>query len=327
MVAPPETRDRELLLMARASKLRVDAASAEVMRRFAFGGVEVRLLKGPSIAQWLYPNADPRPYVDCDLLVAPAGLQIAGEILASMGYACLFDDRAMPAWWREHAGVWARKTDGLTVDLHRTLAGVGVDDGTAWDLLSATPASVMVAGEPLPALGLTARALHVALHAAQHGADRPQSMADLDRALALGDNHLWLEAAELAGKLGAMDAFVGGLGLTTTGQQLVSRLGLPASRSTDSVLRAGSPPPLALGFEQLARASGVRLRVEIVWRKIVPPAAFVRHWDPRAAGGRLALLRAYLRRPLWLLRLAPGGLRAWRKARRAVRLANRDSEP
>jgi len=266
-VVPPETGHRESQLVARASKLRIDCASAEVVRRFELLGVDVRLLKGPSVAQWLYDKDDPRPYLDCDLLVAPRSLELAETILAPMGYERDFDDRGMPSWWREHAGVWARKSDGLTIDLHRTLAGVGVDDHAAWRLLSASPAVVVVAGQQLPALSLAARALHVALHSAQHGASRPGPMDDLDRALTIGDDDLWSAAAELAGALRAMDAFVAGLGLAPAGGQLVRRLALPQTRSTDTVLRAGSPPPLAIGFEQLARARGTRARLEIVARK------------------------------------------------------------
>lgn len=321
-MAPSDTGDRTAQLVARAIKLRIDSASAEVVHRFELGGIDVRILKGPSIAQWLYSSVHPRPYIDCDLLVAPGSLELAEGVLASLGYGRGFDDRGMPSWWREHAGVWVRPTDGLTIDLHRTLPGVGVDDHAAWRLLSADPASVVVAGRRLPTLGLRARALHVALHAAQHGARHAQPIADLERALTVADDDLWLAAAKLAGELEAVDAFVAGLGLTPAGVQLLRGLALPATNSTDAVLRASSPPPLALGFEQLARATGMRSRLEIVWRKIVPPAAFVRHWDPRAAGGRLALVRAYLRRPLWLLRRTPDGLTAWRRARRAVRLRN-----
>jgi hypothetical protein len=89
-----------------------------------------------------------------------------------------------------------------------------------------------------------------------------------------------------------------------------------------AALHARTPPPIALGFEQLAQAHGVRARVSIMWHKLFPPAGFMRHWDPQASDSRLGLLRAYLRRPVWLLRHAPEGFRAWREARRSVRLRN-----
>jgi hypothetical protein len=84
-------------------------------------------------------------------------------------------------------------------------------------------------------------------------------------------------------------------------------------------LRASTPPPIALGFEQLARAASPAERLEIIARKTVPPPGFIRHWWPAAGRSRRMLALGYLYRPLWLLRHAPRGLRAWLVARRKVR--------
>ena len=290
---------------------------------FKRAGVEARLLKGPALARWLYGEAERRSYLDCDLLIAPADVHTAEDVLGSLAYTRHFDDRGMPSWWREHASVWVRDGDGLTVDLHRTLPGVGVDAEAAWRVLSADTDVVVVAGLPVPTLALPARALHVALHAAQHGVGAVGPLADVDRALTAAGDELWVRAAALAVQLEATEAFAAGLRLAPAGAELASRLSLPPVSSVDAQLRAASPPPGALGFEQLARAQGTRARMEFVWRKLVPPAAFMRHWDPRAADGRLALARAYLRRPLWILRQAPRGLHAWYRARRSVRATQR----
>jgi hypothetical protein len=315
----PESGAPESQLLARASRLRVDAGAAEVLRMFDQAGVQAVLLKGPSIAGWLYAEGEPRTYLDCDLLIAPAAGRAAAQVLQSLGYRRSFDDRGMPGWWREHAGVWVRDGDGLTVDLHSALPGIGVAAEAAWSTLAADTDSVTVAGYRAPTLALPARALHLALHAAQHGVGWARPIADLERALAAGDDQLWITAAVLAEQLEATDAFATGLRLCAAGASLATRLALSTERSVDAELRAVSAPPLALGFERLARAGGNRARLCIVLRKLVPPADFVRHWDPRAAEGRLALLRAYLRRPLWLLRRAPRGLEAWWRARRSVR--------
>ena len=305
-------------MVATAARLALDAGTAEVLRGFERVGVEALLLKGPAIARWLYAEGEPRTYVDCDLLVAPTDVVAAEKVLASLGFAREFDDRGMPSWWREHAAAWAREGDGITVDLHRTLPGVGVDADSAWRVLSGETDVVSVAGRSVPTLALPGRALHVALHAAQHGPAWARPMADLDRALAAGDDELWLKAAALAAELDAGDAFAAGLRLAPAGTRLSVRLALPPVRSVDAELRAASPPPLALGFEQLARAGGMRARAEIVWRKLVPPADFMRHWDSGAADSLVGLLRAYVRRPLWILRRAPRGLEAWWRVRRSV---------
>ena len=315
----PHHPDRIEWLAATGARLRIDAATAEVLEYFEHRGVRGLLLKGASIARWLYADTTDRPYADCDVLVAPTDFDAGEEVLKSLGYVKPFDDRRMPPWWREHANEWHRPGDGLCIDVHRTLVGVGVDDAAAWRALSADTEDVTVAGRSVRALSLPARAMHVALHATQHGVRWPLGMADLERALAAGDDDLWRRAAVLAAELQATDAFVAGLRLAPAGERLIVRLALPDVSSVDAELRASSPPPLALGFEQLARAPGTRARVEIAWRKLVPPPAFMRHWDPRAANGPMALARAYLRRPLWLLRRAPTGLKAWYRARRSVR--------
>lgn len=321
-----EPSDRISKLTATGSRLAIDAGTVEVSRGFEEAGVRALLLKGPSTARWLYAVGEPRTYVDCDLLVAPADVAAAEDVLTSLGYERQFDDRKMPAWWREHASAWIRDGDGLTVDLHRTLQGVGEDADAVWRVLAAETAVVLVAGYSVAALALPGRALHVALHAAQHGAGWARPMVDLERALAVGDDELWGRAAVLAAELDACDAFAAGLRLVPAGAELALRLRLQPVRSVDAELRAGSPPPLALGFEQLARADGIRARAEIVWRKLVPPAVFIRRWDSAAANGLHGLARAYARRPLWIMRRAPGGLRAWRRARRSVEVGGSDRD-
>jgi hypothetical protein len=314
-----DSSDKISWLQATGTRLRIDAGTAEVLDSFERAGVSPLLLKGPSIAQWLYPDGSERSYVDCDLLVGPAQFDAAEEALRSLGYTSLLGDMGMPSWWCEHAAVWQRRSDGLCVDLHRTLIGVRVDDGTAWRVLSTATEQIVVAGRPVPTLGLPARAMNVALHAAQHGGAWASSLEDLERALSVSSDELWRAAAAVAAELQATAAFIAGLRLAPAGRQLTARLALPEARSVETELRTGSAPPLALGFEQLARARGVRARAEIVWRKVAPTPQFLRDSDPRAADGRLALVRAYLRRLLRLLRRAPRGLWAWYRVRRSMR--------
>lgn len=315
--------ERAAKLVSQAIRLRIDGGAAEVLRGFEQAGVRALLLKGPSFGQWLYPGED-RVYVDCDLLVAPGDVETAEVILESLAYSRSFDESRMPEWWREHAGTWLRDADGLTIDLHQTLPGVHAEAESTWRTLSSQSAAVVVAGYAAPALGLPARALHVALHAAQHGDAWARPLADLERALELSDDALWNKAAMLAADLQAVDAFASGLRLSSAGAVVADRLGLPG-RSVDAELRAATPPPLALGFEQLARAHGISARIQIVARKVVPPPAFMRHWDPSASAGRAALLRAYVRRPFWLLRHSPRGVMTWWRARRSARAGNRST--
>ena len=299
-----------------AANLRVDAATAEALRALQAARVESLLLKGPTFARWLYGPEDARGYGDCDLLVRPESLPQAQRVLEQLGYEPAVDEDAMPSWWREHGVEWLRPGDGAGVDLHRTLAGVGVDNETLWGTLSAHTETFVVGGVEAHALDAPARTFHVALHAAQHGPHGGKGRHDLDRALATLDAPVWVEASAIARELEATAAFAAGLRLTPAGGAVADELGLPSRVPADVALRATSAPPVALGFDQLARAHGLRERLEILRYKVFPPPTFMRAWSPRARQGRLGLAIAYISRPLWLLRGAPAGFRAWRAARR-----------
>jgi hypothetical protein len=132
------------------------------------------------------------------------------------------------------------------------------------------------------------------------------------------DRHSWKRAAVLAEELEAIDAFASGLRLLPEGAALADQLGLPSSQSVRTALHAATPPPVALGFDQLATSTSMRARVGIVAHKLVPPPGFIRYWWPPAARNRVFLVAGYLYRPLWLLRHAPAGWRAWREAQRRV---------
>jgi Uncharacterised nucleotidyltransferase len=302
-----------------AQRLRIDAATVEIMRAFNAAGVGCRLLKGASLVQWLYPDGGRLPYLDSDLLVRPGDERSAEAELEQLRFVRRWDESGMPDWWREHGSEWGRDADGVLVDLHRSLPGIDVDVQTMWAVLAERSSTITIAGHEVAALPLAGRALHVALHAAQHGAGWGKGRSDLERALVVAEDALWLQAAELASELVATDAFSAGLRMSPEGRALAERLGLPRPTSVQVSLRATTAPPVALGVDQLARAEGWRARAEIIGRKVVPPAAFVRHWDPRAAQSTGRLLLAYVRRPFWLLRHAPAGFRAWWRARRQVR--------
>ena len=300
-----------------AANLRVDSVTAEVVQAFHAAGVESRLLKGAAIARWLYSPVDPRSYADCDLLVRPADQEAARATLLSLGFAPEVDEARMPAWWREHAVAWLRPGDSAAIDIHRTLPGVGVTEQQAWEVLARPCERMALGGEDVETLAAPARVLHVSLHAAQHGPEWGGPVAaDLERALERVDEATWRSAAELAARVGATAAFATGLRLHPRGAGLADRLGLPHARPADVTLRLGGAPPVSLGFEQLARARGLRARLSVLARKIVPPPTFIRRWYPPAQESRRALVAGYLWRPLWLLGHAPAGLRAWRRARR-----------
>src|SRR4051812_29761273 len=180
-----------------AGNLRIDAATAEVLRAFEAVGLRAVLLKGPALAVW-YADDPTRSYLDCDLWVAPADVAPAGDMLTRLGFERVVDDRGLPAWWREHGSDWWRDLDGVAVDLHRRLQGLGVDEQTAWETLWSRTETIAVAGHPARVFGLPARALYVTLHAAHHGAAWNRALSHLERALQAVGESTWPEGGSLA---------------------------------------------------------------------------------------------------------------------------------
>jgi hypothetical protein len=174
----------------------------------------------------------------------------------------------------------------------------------------------MVGGLEVEVLGPAARAMHVALHAAQHGVGRSQGVEDLARALDGLPLALWRSAAELAERLDATAAFAAGLRMLPPGEELRDRLGLPEGTTVEVALRARTAPDLSLGLHRLAATPGLPHKIAFVVRKLVPPPGWMRAWLPLARRGRLGLAAAYAWRPFWLLWRAPAAVLALRKARR-----------
>ena len=306
---------RRTSVLTAGAALAVEATTAEVVGALYDVGVRSILLKGPSLARWLYDSNSPRLSIDVDLLIAPDDRAAAEALLTRLGFAPLpgnADDET------RHAGAWERPSDLVSVDLHINLAGVGVSSEEAWRLLSQDTSRLLVAGIEVEALAPPARALHVALHAAQHGVRWEWGLEDLARSLRRLPLELWRETAALAESLDATAPLVAGLRLLPEGEELRAQLDLPVETTVEVALRATTPPDLALGLHRLGAIEGLRKKAVFVAGKVFPNAAWMRSWLPLARRGRLGLAAAYGWRPLWLLLRTPGALRALRRARRTA---------
>ena len=292
--------------------LLVDQVTAEVIAALRARQIASILLKGPSIAAWLYTDGTLRSYNDCDLLVAPERLPAAQEVLEELGFRDEITPLGHP---RLESHEWVRGRDH--VDLHTTLIGIGALPRVVWATLSAMTLTQKVAGVEVQVLNPIALGLHVVLHAAQHGRDDPKPAEDLSRAIRCVPHKQWSEVVELAERLRATGAFGVGLRLLPEGRELASWLELPPARSADASLRVDSVP-LALAFEHLAMTAGSRARISLVLRELFPTPAFMRWWSPLARRGGLGLATAYCWRPVWLVTQAGPGFLAWRRARREV---------
>lgn len=297
--------------------LRVDQVTAEVISALHAQGVASIVLKGPALVGWLYGDGSPRTYVDTDLLVSPADRAHSERLLTELGFAKLLDD-SDTSGWRQAAHHWTRASDGANVDLHRTLVGVGVGEQELWATLAARTESINVSAVTVQVPSPAARAFHLALHAAQHGAGGGKHLRDVERGLELIEPGMWAAAAALAERLRATEAFAAGLRLVAAGSRLADELGLPHDRSVETALRASSPVAGALGWNNLALVSGFVPRLHFAARKLFPTPRFMRAWSPVARRGRLGLACAYLGRPVWVMWRAVPGFLAWWRARHAT---------
>jgi hypothetical protein len=171
-VVPGPARER-LACDARAGRARHLVMTAElgrVLRRCRAAGLPVIVLKGPALAETVYPEPALRPFSDLDLLVRPADRLAMDVLLRDLGHRRLAD---------EHTWEFDIAWDGAT--LYEAPAGVHVD--LHWSLLTeprfawspgaqagvwerAVP--LTVAGETALQLGREDLVLHLATHLAVH---------------------------------------------------------------------------------------------------------------------------------------------------------------
>jgi hypothetical protein len=313
MTSPPSPVSLEVARAARS--LALDGLTAELVDELEEAGVPAIVLKGPAIATWLYRDRGVRAYGDADLLIPPDDWDRATATLLRLGFADGLGPMAHPRMESITSHPFGRGDQD--VDLHCTLWGVAAPPARTWEVLSSRTVPLKVGGRELRVLAPAPRAMHVALHAAQHGYADGKPMRDLEAALELLPDEVWAEAAQVAAELDALPGFATGLRLSSDGLALAERLGVAHEASVDALLRVAQVP-LSQGIEELARTPGLRAKLSMFRSELLPTPEFMRWWSPLARRGRLGLAASYLWRPLYLALRAGPGLSAWRRARRAA---------
>lgn len=306
--------------------LALDRAGAEIVSALQEAGVRAMVLKGPTIAKWLYTDGAVRPYEDIDVIVDPRLMDVARPVLEALGYEDLMKGTSATEQEHHHvAKAWLRRSDQMKLDLHRSIWGPRASDAAVFEVLWRHRTPLRLGGAEVPVLAEPARAVHLALHAAQHGPAEARPLEDLRRGIvALGDEG-WRRAVVVAEELTALPAMIAGLELIAEGQELVQRLALSSASSPESFIRA-SGSSVALSLERLATRPGLLPKVRLLIRELFPTPAFMRIWSPLAARGPVGLVLAYCYRPISLfVRLIPAGV-IWLRARSSGRLGTfRDS--
>jgi hypothetical protein len=287
------------------------ARAAYLLRR---NGIGALVLKGPSIAEWLYPEG--RTSADCDLLVAPADLDRARAVLTDHGYADAYAG-VHEGEVAEHSAVFKDPALGdREVDLHTAFPGFGAPPERVWAALHARRTQGIVAGVEVAYLDLPGRALVLVLHAARNGVRSARGVEDVRRAVATLDDAGWQQVSALARDLDATAALAAGLRMTVEGTELAARLRVDRATDPEWALQSASGSTYGLRLVQLRTASW-RGRAAIVRNELLPSAAFLRQgWPVARRYGALGLLAAYLQRLLGIARRLPRAIREARAARR-----------
>ena len=311
---------------ARAATAQVDAAAAEVLAAFDEARVDALLLKGRALGALLYGSDERLGYADVDVLVGPSSVDAAKQVLGRLGYSYSDADRGIDdIGGVAHAQPWTRTGVGplntSTVDLHWRMPGSRSSPGLAWEELVGRRTYIEVGGRRAATLDRCGQALHLAIHAAEHGLAVDRVLDELALALERWPSEAWACAAELAERVDALQAFAAGLRLLPPGADLASELELPPTPELDWMIRHRVKRPVgALHLQALEELGGFRERLSVVRRSVVPPRSWIvaqYRWVRRPRGLRFVAAYALhiARLPVWVVRA--GRFRVY--ARRASR--------
>ena len=188
--AAPATARRRLadaLAAGRARHLVMTRALATVLARLAADGIPALPLKGPVLAETVYPEPAWRPFADLDILVRPADRRRADAALLALGHRRVADEHTWEFDIDYDGATLYAGPDGVHVDLHWALltepryAWSGEAERAVWE--RAVP--LTLAGRPSLGLAREDLVVYLAAHLAVH-----HSLAGLvrhwDVALVLG---------------------------------------------------------------------------------------------------------------------------------------------
>jgi hypothetical protein len=297
--------------------LAIDRLAADTAAIFEREGIQTLILKGPVLADWLYPG-EVRPYGDADLLIAPDDWAAAVAVLNRHGFSDHLGPMAHPRMESFASTAFLRgENNEDNLDLHCTLAGLDAAPEQIWASFLAKADQQLIGGAELRVPCRASLLLHVGLHASHHVEGKP--LEDLRRAVSIADEDLWKEALELAEQLEGVPAFASGLRLVPEGVELASRLGIEDVRSVSHEIRF-EQIPTAEGIDALLQPGvGLRQQVLTVAGEFFPRPEFMRWWTPLARRGTLGLVLSYPWRWVRLIVTAPRGLLAVRRARASRR--------
>ncbi len=179
---------------------RLERALDDALQALDAARIRAVALKGPVLAERLYPEARARFSADLDLLVAPADLERATAALSALGYAA---ETGPPGdYHRRHSHhIHLVSPRPPMIELHfRAYAGFGVIVPAEPILAAAVPYRT-ARGFPTWVMAPEDELLYLAIHAAGHCFERLLWLYDL-KLLLRHDPHLdWVDVARRAHRL------------------------------------------------------------------------------------------------------------------------------
>ena len=169
---PARRRLTEALAAGRARHLVMTRALAPVLARFEADGIPAMVLKGPALADTVYPDPAWRPFADLDVLVRREDRRRADEALLALGHRRVADGHTWEFDMDYDGATLYASPDGVHVDLHWALvtepryAWSGESEAALWQ--RAVP--LTVAGRGVRGLAREDLVLYLATHLAVHHA-------------------------------------------------------------------------------------------------------------------------------------------------------------
>lgn len=160
--------ERQLVLEHRKAMLLALALERSLLglaEAFGGKGIDLVVLKGPSIAHTMYPDPSWRPFGDLDVLVRTSDWQRACALLPRLGYRRKYPE-PRPGFVERfgHTAVH-ESAEGIEIDLHRTLVSGPFGLRMNTDELFEQTGMFALGGRWLPRLGDTALLAHACVHA------------------------------------------------------------------------------------------------------------------------------------------------------------------
>jgi hypothetical protein len=293
----------------------VALAHALVARVAADHDIRVLFIKGPTAT--LQGLRVPRASVDVDALVDPAVRDRLAVSLTELGWV---DEHpyTSPTVLPMHSLTHRHPSWPCELDLHDRFPGFFADPEDVFERLWERRQSVEVAAREIPCPDPAGQALVLALHALRdpHDPAKADELRTLvERVQATSDAASLLDLAELARDLGAADTaspFLDQLGAPPVGRGTIR----PDDRQAWDLRTRPSDVTAVSWVHELRRLPWYRWP-GYLWYAAVLSEAELRLDEPDLPPGRMAVLRARVRRLRRGLRAVPGAWRSVREARRA----------